>query len=112
MADLRTRFGRLVAAHRRRAGLTQEALAAAADVSVHMISKIETGATGVRFPVIERLSAALNVDPAELFSAETPAGRRRRPEYAELADRLADLPDDQLHWLSGLVEAALRRRPG
>ena len=55
MNDLRKRFGRLVAAHRRRRRLTQEALAEAAAVSIDTIAKIEGGATGARFPVIERL---------------------------------------------------------
>jgi transcriptional regulator with XRE-family HTH domain len=51
MSDLRKRFGRLLAAHRRRRGFTQEALAEAADVSPDTIAKIEIGATGARFPV-------------------------------------------------------------
>jgi transcriptional regulator with XRE-family HTH domain len=59
MADLRKRFGELLAAHRRRRGLTQEDLAEAAGLSVDMISKIEVGATGARFPSIERLARAV-----------------------------------------------------
>jgi transcriptional regulator with XRE-family HTH domain len=43
MADLRKRFGELLAAHRRRRGMTQEDLAEAAGLSVDMISKIEVG---------------------------------------------------------------------
>jgi transcriptional regulator with XRE-family HTH domain len=68
MADLRKRFGELLAAHRRRRGMTQEDLAEAAGLSVDMISKIEVGATGARFPSIERLAKAGQVDPAELFT--------------------------------------------
>ncbi|HEV2602609.1 MAG TPA: helix-turn-helix transcriptional regulator [Microvirga sp.] len=89
MTDLRTRFGQLVAAHRRRAGLTQEALAEAAGLSVDMVSKIETGATGARFPVIERLAAALHVDPAELFTTEIPSGAVHRRAFSALSSRLA-----------------------
>ena len=83
MNDLRRRFGRLLAAHRRRRGFTQEALAEAAEVSTDTISKIEIGATGARFPVIERLANALEIDPAELFTSRNSergnqAGRVRR----------------------------------
>ena len=46
MDDLRARFGSLVKAHRRRAGLTQEALAERANISTDMVSKIEGGNIG------------------------------------------------------------------
>ena len=107
MSDLRKRFGRLVAAHRRRVGLTQEQLAEAAQVSVYMISKIETGAAGTRFPLIERLAAALGVDPAELFTSEIPGGAMRRKRYAALTERLALLPDTELERVSRVVDAML-----
>ncbi|MER8809240.1 helix-turn-helix domain-containing protein [Mesorhizobium australicum] len=58
MDDLRKRFGRLVMTHRRRAGFTQEQLAERAGVSIDTISKIEVGATGARFPMIEKISVA------------------------------------------------------
>ena len=98
MAELRKRFGTLVAAHRRRIGLTQEALAEAAGVSVDTISKIEIGATGARFPVIERLAEALQVDPAELFSTEIPKGAIRRKAFNDLCTRLAALSPGDLAW--------------
>lgn len=110
MVDLRTRFGRLVAAHRKRVGITQEVLAERAGISVDMVSKIEVGATGARFPVIERLAAALGVDPAELFSTEIPSGSIRRGPYLDLTTRLAGLSDSELKWVSGVVDAALATR--
>lgn len=110
MVDLRKRFGSLVAAHRRRLGITQEVLAEKAGVSVDMISKIETGATGARFPVIERLAVALGVDPAELFTTEVPAGAIQRKPLVDLTTQLAGLSDADLRWITGVVEAALRNR--
>lgn len=110
MDDLRKRFGRLVAVHRRKAGLTQDQLAAAASVSVDMISKIETGATGARFPLIERLAEALRIDPAELFTTELPSTNRRNPIFTALSIRLAGLNDDDLVWINGVVEAALKQK--
>lgn len=110
MSDLRRRFGRLVAAHRRRTGMTQQALAEATDVSVFMISKIETGVAGARFPLIERLAAALDVDPAELFTSEVPTGVLRRKPYTAIADKLITLSDADLEWVGGILNAALESR--
>lgn len=110
MADLRKRFGRLVAAHRRRVGLTQEGLAEAAELSVDMISKIEVGASGARFPVIERIAAALEVDPAEFFTTEIPSGSLARKAFSEVSLRLAGLSESDLQWVSRLLDAALRPR--
>ena len=47
--ELQARFGSLVAAHRRRAGKTQEQLASDAGLSVDMITRIEGGALGGAF---------------------------------------------------------------
>lgn len=110
MTDLRRRFGRLLAAHRRRQGFTQEALAEAAEVSPDTIAKIEIGATGARFPVIERLAVALEIDPAELFTTEIPAGAIRRGTFADISTRLAPLPEVDLVWVRNLLDAALTRR--
>lgn len=110
MADLRKRFGLLVAAHRRRCGLTQERLAEAAELSPDMIAKIEAGTTGARFPAIERLAAALGVDPAELFSPQpwSPSSPFKRKPLADMVTRLAALSDDEIKWVSSLLDAALK----
>ena len=107
MSDLRKRFGRLVAAHRKRRGLTQEELAEAADVSPDTIAKIEIGVTGARFPVIQRLADALEIDPAELFSTEIPSGALMRGKFAGLSMRLATLSESELDWVGRLLDVAL-----
>jgi transcriptional regulator with XRE-family HTH domain len=112
MADLRKRFGDLLAAHRRRRRLTQEGLAEAAGLSVDMISKIEVGATGVRFPSIERLAKALGVDPAELFTNDIPAGSMRSGAFGEISAKLANLPEADLVWVNALLDIALVREKG
>ena len=109
MADLRKRFGGLLAAHRRRRGLTQEELADAAGLSVDMISKIEVGATGARFPSIERLASAVEVDPAELFTNAIPSGAMNRGAFGEISAKLSSLPESDLIWVSSLVDVALAR---
>lgn len=110
MGDLRQRFGRLVAAHRKRLGLTQEALAGLADLSPDMITRIEAGQTGARFPSIERLAQALHVDPAELFTSELPGSAIRSEAFINIAARLAALSDRDIAWVSGVLDAALKPR--
>jgi transcriptional regulator with XRE-family HTH domain len=110
MDDLRKRFGRLLAAHRRRAGLTQGQLAERADISVDMISKIEIGVTGARFPVIERLSSALGIDPAELFTTEVSNSALKNGPMLDLVVTLAGLNREDQVWIKGVVEAALKGR--
>lgn len=111
MDDLRARFGNLVKAHRRRAGLTQEALAERANISTDMVSKIEGGNSGARFGVIAQLAEALQVDPAELFTPDLPGGQLQRSTLIEITSRLARLSDGELYWLNGIIEAALRSTP-
>lgn len=108
--DLRQRFGWLVKAHRRRLGLTQETLAEQAGISVDMISKIEAGSTGASFRVIESLALALSVDPAELFTPELPKDHVRRSDLVHVVARLTTLTPNELSWISGVMDAALRPR--
>jgi transcriptional regulator with XRE-family HTH domain len=110
MADLRKRFGQLVAAHRRRKGLTQEGLAEAADLSPEMVAKIETGRSGARFPAIERIAAALGVDPAELFTTQFSDGAFQKGAFAALSLRLASLPEGDLLWIGRVIESMLSSR--
>jgi transcriptional regulator with XRE-family HTH domain len=110
MADLRKRFGKLVAAHRRRCGMTQAQLAEAADLSPTMIVRIEGGTSGARFPSIERISAALQVDPAELFVVGSSRQGRVRPVMSEINARLTGLSDHDLQWVDDLLDVALRSK--
>ncbi|MFI0848414.1 helix-turn-helix domain-containing protein [Mesorhizobium sp. IMUNJ 23232] len=110
MVDLRERFGNLVALHRKAHRLTQQELAEQAGVSVDMISKIETGATGARFALIERLATVLKIDPGELFTIEGSKEVLNREPLNGLVTRLAVLGDADLEWISGVVDAVLRRR--
>jgi transcriptional regulator with XRE-family HTH domain len=110
MSNLYRRFGNLLAVHRKNAGMRQEDLASAADMSVDMIARIEAGKTGVRFPTIEKLSKALQIDPAELFTHELPAGAVRRSALTDLTARLAKLSDKDLERATAVLEAALKLR--
>lgn len=108
--DLRKRVGNLVALHRRRRGLTQQNLADMIGMSPDMISRIETGGTGLRFPTIEKLSEALEIDPAALFIVDPVPGRDMRKPLVDITVRLSALSDSDLAWVSDLLTSALRSR--
>lgn len=110
MAELNDRFGNLLAAHRRYSGLTQEGLAAKAELSVDQISKLETGKTGASFDAIERLAEALKVDPAAFFTDQIETGAGRRKAFSKLVAKLARLTEEQLVFVDGVVTAALQSR--
>jgi ribosome-binding protein aMBF1 (putative translation factor) len=58
-------------------GLSQEALAADADVNRRYLSDIEQGRTSVGLDIMVRLAAILEIEPYELLMPPTP--RRTRP---------------------------------
>jgi hypothetical protein len=77
-----------------------------------MISKIEVGATVARFPSIERLAKAVQVDPAELFTSELPKGSMNRGAFGEISAKLSSLSETDLVWISSLLDVVLRRGSG
>jgi transcriptional regulator with XRE-family HTH domain len=66
--ELLQRFGASVRDHRRRAGLSQEKLAALAGLDRTYVGGIERGERNVAVINIVRLARALGVRPAELMS--------------------------------------------
>lgn len=105
---LEREFGRLVANHRRRLGWSQERLADRAEISEGMVAKIETGATGVRFPMIIKIANALEVEPAELFCSQLPHGKLNKGKRRELIVRLEELSEDDLNWTYDLLSVAMK----
>jgi transcriptional regulator with XRE-family HTH domain len=92
-------FGDLLRAHRLAAGLTQEAVAERAGLSVHAIQKLERGVTHPYRDTALRLVAALRLsgqDEAEFKELGQPAARHRRhggPEHVfEFPIARPDLP--------------------
>lgn len=110
VTELMKRFGGLVALHRKRMGMTQVQLSDACGISVDMIVRLEGGGTGVRFPNIQRLADALQVDPAELFSSEVPTGKFARSNLNRLITRLTALSDADLQLVSELIDVAVKAR--
>lgn len=108
MDSLRSRFGNLLAAHRRQRGYTQEQLAAACDLSVETVKKLEGGRVGASFDAVEKLAGALQVDPAELFAMGTTAVTERKA-LADLVAELAAMSDRELSWVEEIIAVAKRR---
>jgi transcriptional regulator with XRE-family HTH domain len=108
--DLRQRFGRLVLANRKRRRLTQQTLAEMTGISVDMINRVERGLTAARFPNIEKLAAALEVDPAELFTPDLPSGAGDRQTLTNVMARLSTLSDRDLVWVERVLDAILKPR--
>jgi len=68
MADLRKKFGKRLQTLRRQAGLTQEQLAEATQISVDFLSLVERGINAPSFENLEKLAKALGIPVRELFN--------------------------------------------
>jgi transcriptional regulator with XRE-family HTH domain len=110
MVELTRRFGQYLAAHRKRRGLKQAELAERAALSVDMVAKLETGVAAPSFASIERLSEALKIDPAELFTFELGGKPYDRRALTDIAADLSRLSDAELRWIGGVIKAALEPR--
>ena len=70
MATIKKKFGVHLFQLRNKAGMTQSTLAARANLSLDLISRIERGERAPSLESIERIAAALNVSCAELLNFE------------------------------------------
>lgn len=66
-AEILKRFGETLREHRQRAGLSQEKLAAKADIDRTYVGGAERGERNVALVNIVRLAEALGIEPAELL---------------------------------------------
>src|SRR6516164_8820583 len=82
-------FGDLLRQHRLEAGLTQEALAERAGLSVHGIQKLERGVTRPYRDTLERLLAALRLFVDDQVALRTAAGVASRAPRSPTAARVA-----------------------
>lgn len=73
--SLRDVFARNLRRIRQGKGLSQEQLAADADISREYLGALERSAYSASIDVIENLALALTVDPAELLQKGTAAGK-------------------------------------
>ncbi|WP_438022007.1 helix-turn-helix domain-containing protein [Sorangium sp. So ce233] len=81
-------IGANVHRHRVRLGLTQDALAEAAEISTGFLQRVERGKTNVGVVVLVRLADALGVEPGVLLRRATmPEVTRGRPPRSPRAKR-------------------------
>lgn len=59
---------------------------------------------------VDNLAAILSSGVAELFIANEPLDSRQHVPFISIISRLANLGDDDLNWLSNLIDTALRPR--
>jgi len=109
MSDLTKRFGRLLVGHRSRRRLTQEQLAQRIDMSVDMISRMESGTSGASFNTVEKLARALEIDPGQLFVADLPDDEGSRSSLNTLIARLTKMSFRELTWVEALLDVAFKR---
>lgn len=76
--DLREVFAANLRRLRNERGLAQDDLAYEAEVSRSYLSQLEKGAFYASLKTIEKLAAALNVEPGELLKLPDRKGGRRR----------------------------------
>ncbi len=90
MSTLREQFGNRLRQLRHDQDLTQEQLAAAAEISVEFLSNIERGINAPSFETLEKLSHALQIPVRELFTfedqAEVTATRPEKEQWIPLAE--------------------------
>lgn len=67
MCILKKKFGKKIKYYRELNGLTQEQLAELIDINCRSLSFIERGVNFVKADTIEKICAALNVSPKQLF---------------------------------------------
>src|SRR5262245_57355337 len=86
-------FAALLRRHRLAVGLSQEALAERAGLSLRGVSDLERGARTVpQRRTVRLLAGALGLPPEEAAALERAVGRRRGPAPAAVAGQQRDAP--------------------
>jgi len=104
---------------RERRGMTQSSLAEAAELTSDEVSRIERGVREPRFGTLERLAAALNVAPGELFGSAQRGytTQELRPSYEVrvsrdgLSPEAARVAEQCARAVSRILATYLRSRP-
>jgi len=108
MTTLRRQVGNMVRHHRERAGVTQAELGDLVGKSLETIGRIERGATAPSLALLEKLAAALKVDPRDLLGVGNFAAKSRRADpLAKLLDKVAGLSDAEIERAEKLLTIAM-----
>lgn len=88
--------------------MTQTELGDAVGKSLETIGRVERGKTAPSLALLEKLAAALNVQPRDLLGVGDFAAKSRKGDpLAKVLDRLAGLPDADLERVDLLLTVAM-----
>ncbi len=114
MADIRARFGAVLKAWRTRKQLTQEELAERSGLSYKFIGEIERGTGNPTIETVSQLAGALDIEIAELFSADHEGGGdavyRLSKRDVQIVREAAESLDSVMRELTVNPAARYRRR--
>ena len=109
MANIREILAQNLKENRRKLGITQPELAERAGLSIHHIAMIEIGR---RFPspdVIDKLAAAFDIEPNELFAAALPSEKAIRLMQEAILENLNQGIEKALYKLDEAIKKQCER---
>jgi transcriptional regulator with XRE-family HTH domain len=92
--DLQQRLGRNLRILRKGKGLSQEAFADALEIHRTYMGGLERGERNVTLKTVERIAAALGIDPADLLSDQLRTAEPDRPSQRAETRRLSGPTDE------------------
>lgn len=101
------RIGRNIRRLRREKGMTQEALAEAAGLSIKMIQKLENGQKGFRMDTIIRVAVTLDVSFDSLTNMRK-ADRKLTFWQEAFYAMTQDKTDDEIKYAVGIVDSVFK----
>lgn len=97
--QLLVQIGKRVSSRRKALGFTQEQLAEKMNVSIQMISNLESGKKAIRPENIVKLCSVLEISTDYLLT-----GNSSNNELSRLSNKLAELPYESLIIIENLVD--------
>lgn len=111
MVSLREEVGHAIRHQRKALGWSQDELAARADRSVEMITRLERGRVAPSFDTLEALARAFGVPVRDLFGVGAYAAKSGQDDgLVRLISRVSGLDPEDLDWIDRLVTVALARK--
>ena len=108
--ELRKRVGQRIRELRRALHVTQEDLAAKADMSAKHLGEIERGKENLSLDYLARLAQSLKVEPFELLLSQRELRARDEARSKAVLRHLQRLDKDALSFLSDVAESYIAHR--
>lgn len=105
MSELEIQFGRCLRSARKDRGLTQADLAERINRSLDMVGRMERGEIAPSFETIERIIAALEIQPAELFGGTSSIPMPRSQKIRNALAVMETMPDGKLDQALSVLRA-------